>query len=217
MPFTFIGVCETWATPLNEDVLNIPGYKHEHYMRPNKRGGCVSIYILNTIPYKTRNKLSFSTHMLESVFIEVGKSIFKSKRNVNMEIYRTPSSDTNTFNTELEKLLNKIEKGKKSTFLRGDYNINTMNEMQESATVNQEFSNIFSSHYYHKLINLPTRERKKSSTLIYNIYTNIPDCYNTCTSGMLRFFTQSDHYPVFTIRKDVQSSNLPNQTRISVK
>ena len=23
MPFTFIGVCETWATPLNEDVLNI--------------------------------------------------------------------------------------------------------------------------------------------------------------------------------------------------
>ena len=95
----------------------------------------------------------------------------------------------------------------------GDYNINTMNEMQESATVNQEFSNIFSSHYYHKLINLPTRERKKSSTLLDNIYTNIPDCYNTCTSGVLRFFTQSDHYPVFTIRKDVQSPK-PN-THIS--
>ena len=76
--------------------------------------------------------------------------------------------------------------------------------MQESATVNQEFSNIFSSHYYHKLINPPTRERKQSSTLLDNIYTNIPDCYNTCTSGVLRFFTQSDHYPVFTIRKDVQ-------------
>ena len=70
----------------------------------------------------------------------------------------------------------------------GDYNINTLNEMQESETLNQEFSNIFSSHYYHKLIKLPTRERKNSSTLLDNIYTNIPDCYNTCTSGVLRFF-----------------------------
>ena len=77
--------------------------------------------------------------------------------------------------------------------------------MQESETLNQEFYNIFSSHYYNKLINLPTRERKNSSTLLDNIYTNIPDCYNTCISGVLRFFTQSDHYPVFTIRKDVQS------------
>ena len=51
--------------------------------------------------------------MLESVFIEVDKSIFKSKRNVIIgEIYRSPSSDKNTFNTELEKLLNKIEKKK---------------------------------------------------------------------------------------------------------
>ena len=58
MPFTFIGVCETWETQLNEYILNIPGYKHEHYIRSNKRGGGVSIYILNTIPYKTRKKYS---------------------------------------------------------------------------------------------------------------------------------------------------------------
>ena len=41
-------------------------------------------------------------HMLESVFIEIDKSIFKSKRNVIIgEIYRLPPSDKNTFNTEL--------------------------------------------------------------------------------------------------------------------
>ena len=103
MPFTFIGKCETWATALNEVVLNITGYKHEHYIRSNKREGGVSIFILNTIPYKTRNKLPFSPHMLESVSIEVDKSIFKSKRNVIIgEIYRPPSSDKNTLNTELE-------------------------------------------------------------------------------------------------------------------
>ena len=130
--------------------------------------------------------------MFESVFIEVDKSLFKSKRNVIIgEIYRPPWSDKKTFNTELEKLLHSIEKDKKYAFLMGDYNINTLNEMQESANLNQEFSNIFSSHYYHKLINLPTRERKDSSTLLDNIYTNIPDCYNNCTSGVLTFFTQS--------------------------
>ena len=101
MPFTFIGVCETWATQLNEDHLNIPGYKYEHYIRSNERGGGVSIYILDTILYKTRKNTSFSTHVLESVFIEIDKSIFKSKRNVIIgEIYGTPSSNKNTFITE---------------------------------------------------------------------------------------------------------------------
>ena len=122
--------------------------------------------------------------MLESVFIEIDKSIFKSKQNVIIrDIYRPPLSDKYTFNTELEKLFKTNEK-EKSAFLMGDYNINTMNEMRESATLNPKFSNICSSHYYHKLINLPTRERKKSATLLDNIYTNIPYCYNT-SSGVL--------------------------------
>ena len=70
MPFTFIGICETWATQLpNEDILNIPGYKHEHYIRSNKRGGGVSIYILNTIPYKTRKKsILFNAHIRICVY-----------------------------------------------------------------------------------------------------------------------------------------------------
>ena len=31
------------------------------------------------------------------------------------------------------------------------------------------------------ITNLPTREKKESSTLLDKIYTNIPDCYNNCT------------------------------------
>ena len=44
--------------------------------------------------------------------------------------------------------------------------------------------------------------RTQTSTLLDNIYTNIPDCYDTGISGILIFFTQSDHYPVFTIRNN---------------
>ena len=83
----------------------------------------------------------------------------------------------------------------------GDYNINTLSESYTTIKHMNGFSNICSSNYYHKLISLPTREKKYSSTLIDNIYTNIPDCYNTCSSGVLKFLTQSDHYP---LRKETQ-------------
>ena len=201
--FTFIGLCETWATKTNSDLLSMPGYNHEHCIRSNKKGGGVSIYILNTIQYKVRKNLALPKHLFESIFIEVDKSLFKTKHNVIIgEIYRSPSSQLKTFNIELEKLLIKIEKEKKYAFLMGDYNTNTLNEMNVSTPHIQHFSNILSSHYYHKLIDLPTRERIESSTLLDNIYTTIPDCYNTCNSGVIKFMTQSDHYPVFTIRND---------------
>ena len=84
----------------------------------------------------------------------------------------------------------------------GDYNVNTINELKSVSTHMQDFSNILSTYYYHKLINIATRERKQSSTLLDNIYTNIPDCYETGSSGVLRFLTQSDHYPIFTVRNN---------------
>ena len=111
--FSFIGLCETWANHTNKDILNIPGYKHEHCIRTNYKGGGVSIYILNTLQYTIRKKLSLSKNMFESLFIEIDKSVLKTKRNVIIgEIYRPPSSQLKHFNKELENLLNAIEKEK---------------------------------------------------------------------------------------------------------
>ena len=81
----------------------------------------------------------------------------------------------------------------------GDYNINTLIELKSITTQMQECSCMFSTFYYHQLINLPTRVRIQTSTLLDNIYKNIPDCYDT---GISVFFTQSDHNPVFTIHKN---------------
>ena len=86
----------------------------------------------------------------------------------------------------------------------GDYNINTLSAINISKH-SQDFINILQTYYYHKLISLPSRQRNKSCTLIDNIYTNIPDCYNTCSSGVLKFMTQSDHYPIFTIRQGTET------------
>ena len=108
-----------------------------------------------------------------------------------------------TFNIELERLLVKIKKERKYAFIMGDFNANTILENNNSKSV-KDFINMFSSYYYHKLINMPTRERNRNYSLLDNIYTNIPDCYNTCTSGVLKFLTQSDHYPIFTIRNKIE-------------
>ena len=117
--FSFIGLCETWANHSNIDILNIPGYKHEQCLRTNKKGGGVSIYILNTIQYTVRKKLSLPK-MYETVFIEVDKSVFKTKRNVIIgELYRPPSSQLKNFNKELENLLNTIISQKKICILDG--------------------------------------------------------------------------------------------------
>ena len=82
--------------------------------------------------------------------------------------------------------------------------MNTILENNNNSKSAQDFINMFSSYYYHKLINLPTRERNRTISLLDNIYTNIPECHNTCTSGVLKFLTQSDHYPIFTIRNKIE-------------
>ena len=191
LDIAFIGLCETWATKFNQDLLNIPGYRHEQCIRSNKKkGGGTSLYIHNTIQYKKREDLTLAKTHYESTFVEIDKSIFKTNRNVIIgEIYKPPSTKIKSFNIELDKLLSKINKEKKYAFLMGDYNINTLSEINISKH-SQEFINILSTYYYHKLISLPSRHRNKSCTLIDNIYTNIPDCYNTCSSGVLKFMTQ---------------------------
>ena len=185
--FSFIGISETWATKFNNHILNIPTYHHEQCLRSNnKKGGGTSLYINKDIQYKNRNDLSFPKQHYESIFIEVDKSIFNTNHNTIIgEIYRPPSSKLNNFNIELEKILVKINKERKYAFIIGDYNVNTLLETNSNSKLVQDFINIFSSYYYQKLINLlPTREIKLSHSLLDNIYTNIPDCYNTCTSGV---------------------------------
>ena len=131
------------------------------------------------------------------------KTIFNTNRNIIIEeIYNPPSAKLKCFNSNHEKLLNMIFLNKYA-FLLGDYNVNTLNEPKNNTTPIHEFTNIFSTYYYHKLINLPTRVCKQSSTLLDNVYTNIPDCYDSGTSGILRFLSQSDHYPIFTMRTNV--------------
>ena len=57
-----------------------------------------------------------------------------------------------------------------------------------------------SSYLYNKLICLPNRVIKDSSTLLDNIYRNVPNVYDSGTSGILHSMRCSDHLPIFTFR-----------------
>jgi len=64
--FSFIGLCETWATTYNHDTLNIPGYKYEQCIRlDKKKGGGTNVH-LNTIQYKKREDLKLEKKHCES-------------------------------------------------------------------------------------------------------------------------------------------------------
>ena len=65
----------------------------------------------------------------------------------------------------------------------GDFYVNILNELKSVSTHMYDFANLFSTYYYHKLINLPTRERKQSSTLLDNIYIPI---FQTATKMVLQ-------------------------------
>ena len=114
-----MGLSETWATTMNQYILNIKCYNHEQCLKNNKKkGGGISLYIHNSIHYRPTPDLSLPPKKIESIFIEIDQSIFRTNHNTIIgETYRPPSSNIKTFNSDIEKLLHKINKEKKFAFL----------------------------------------------------------------------------------------------------
>ena len=198
--FSIIGLSETWGTPQHIDMQTIPGYIHYYCTRAkNKRGGGTSLYIKSSIPFKSRSDLEFKKTLFESSTIEIDKHIFHTRRNIIVGIfYRSPNSSLKVFNESLEKLLNEIEKEKKYAYIMGDFNVNTICEFIGTTPLTQQFSNVFLSHYYKKLINIPIKVAGNTQSLLDNLYTNDPLSDN---SGVL-MTDITDHYSIFTTSKD---------------
>ena len=57
--------------------------------------------------------------------------------------------------------------------------------------------NSHDQHFFHPLVDKPTRVIDHSKSLIDNIYTNLPQFGNICKSGILKT-DFSDHYSIFS-------------------
>jgi hypothetical protein len=194
--FSFIGLSETWFNETTFSRHGIPGYAHEGLYRSNQRGGGVSLFIKEDIPYTIRSDLNVFDSLSEMLFVEVDKSVFGTDKNIIIgTIYRIPNTDIASFTDRLSHVMNVIKNESKIGYYLGDYNINLLNNEFHQPT--QDFIDLCFAEGYMPLINKPTRISKFSATLIDNIITN-DILKTTCQKGIL-LCDISDHFPIFYI------------------
>ena len=207
--FSIIGLTETWLSENCTNMYNIRNYKLLTANRKNKSGGGVGMYIKEGINFRLRKDLSvFHEGVLETIFVEL-KNNKKKESIVVGVLYRPPNSKMREFEDELEKLLSKIVKENKLFFLMGDINIDML-KMNQVPSVDKFMCQLFSSSLY-PLITKPTRIMDRSATLIDNILTNSLDDSNL--RGIL-ITDISDHFPVFTIKRDIMAKNTQGVTQV---
>lgn len=116
-PFSALVFSETWMTDDLLSLYPLPNYTAFQSCRKNKRGGGVSLYVLNTYYGISREELSadFDTTNTESIFIEI-PSCQQFNRNSILIGYRPPDSDINTFIDALHSTLEIINKEDKLCF-----------------------------------------------------------------------------------------------------
>jgi len=195
--FSVIGLSETWLQESTMDIYGIANYTATHQCRQGRRGGGVSLYVHNSIPYKERNDLLCNSDCIESVFIEFDGKMVGCQQNVIIgNIYRPPNTDINVFNECMSRILSTIKNENKLCYCMGDYNINILNNETHADT--GKFLDLMYSHSFIPLITKPTRVCNDSATIIDNIFTNDILCNEDQTQGVL-FTDVTDHFPVFVI------------------
>ena len=69
--FTFIGLSETWASEINNDLLKIPVFTHEQYLRTNKKkGDGTSLYIRHSSQYRRKSELAFMKNKMNQYLLK---------------------------------------------------------------------------------------------------------------------------------------------------
>jgi len=196
--FTFPIIClsETWLTVNNKDSVDLPGYNHEGRVRLKKSRGGVSIFIRDQLSYKVRSDLSHMDDEIESIFIEIERSVVGAGQNVIIGcVYRPPKASANAFNDSLKGTLESISREKKHVFISGDFNFNLLNA-EKHLPISTFVETLF-SHSLFPSITKPTRITEVSATLIDNIFFN-PILNQPMSAGILTNII-SDHCPVFII------------------
>jgi exonuclease III len=195
--FNLIALSETWLHQDNADSYGLKGFKHEYLTRKDKKGGGVSIFIKDSLNYKSRTDLNYMSNSTEMLWIELEAASINNPTNLILGvIYRVPGTDVSEFNNILSDTLTKISNENKSCLHTGDYNINLLNaetHLPTSQFVENNFTNSFLPN-----INRPTRITSSTASLIDNIFTNFtdtPDIYSAIIISDL-----SDHFPVIFLR-----------------
>ena len=195
----------------------IPGYEFFHKERLTKKGGGVGIFVTEKLSgnVKIIDQLTFSDELFENLTIQIPDCI-STGNNDNYKkdllvaaIYRPPNSQSyDLFNSELEKLLKSVDKGKSEVVLTGDFNLDLLKFENHLPTAN--YVDLVMNHKLLPRIVRPTRIKKQSATLIDHIFTKddkihvVSGIIDTELAGNSGY---TDHLPVLTILKTQINEN----------
>lgn len=159
-------VTETWIK--NEDEakrLQIPGYYHYYNYRNNKKGGGVSMFVINSLTHNLiENKCCQDNHYLwvhiKNCSLDIGA------------IYRKPdASNIQNFLDSYSMQLNTIKRG----IVFGDFNINLLSS-DRSAKLYNEILQESAFKIINKIDNTYcTRETTSVQTIIDHVSSNLQD------------------------------------------
>lgn len=195
--FSFIGLSETWLDGDKKELYYLSSYNSVNKYRHGKRGGGVSVYVKENIPFTERNDLVYFDSEMESVFIEIESNVYNTTSNIIIGvIYRIPNTSVSIFNDRVTDILNIVRRENKLCYFMGDFNLDLLKHEEHNLT--SEFLNILYSCSVFPLITKPTRVTSETATLIDFILTNNLELNSRHTQGIL-CCSISDHYGVFHI------------------
>lgn len=193
--FSVIVLSETW---LNSEAewIDIPGYTSYHTIRPNRRGGGVSVLVRSNLKSSLLPDYSIQCDTFESCSVRL---VLDNKICNIVGIYRPPDKSISNFNDAFFSKFAVDEIVKTDCFILGDFNVDIGNpNLSDPASVYiSEFKSInFTPH-----ISMPTRVGNSTETLIDQIWFN---SLSPCESGVFPI-SITDHHPIFLSVPDMFS------------
>ena len=190
-PFDVIVLTETWIDhEVEKDLVQIPTYNSEHYIRDG-RGGGIAVYIHRNCRYKC--KQAVSVEECESLWIELESNNSGGKILLGA-IYRPPNSSINTFIDSLNDTLSELIRENSKVIIIGDMNIDI------SITSGATYNDTLNALGFKSCIRVATRTSETTNTIIDHIYTNISDTFveSGCISTDI-----SDHNATYAVLQDI--------------
>ena len=141
-------------TESKEDLFCFDNYSPIHEYRKHRTGGGVSLFVRYDILFQRRKDLEYFDSEMESICIEIDKSVFSTNSNIIITlVYRMPDSNVDIFRERMDTILNTVIcKEKKLYYLMGDLNVCLLKSDSHKYTL--DLLNMFYSHSVFPLINL---------------------------------------------------------------
>ena len=204
--FDVIAITETWLNAENADLYNLVGYDYVHKYRSGTKGGGVSMLVKKSFNFTHRNDISIFNNDIETVFIEIDKTLIGEKNIfVIGSIYR-PHTDCEGFMDSMQTIFDTLKRENKICYFLGDFNFDLFKHEIHKRT--SDFLDHMYSQACFPLIKRPTRITENTATLIDNIFTNTYDSKSKALSGIYPT-TISDHYLIWHISQIQESPKPP--------